>query len=159
MMKFFILQKLTQSTNQPKRKGLLIMDLTIQKDTIELLRVIRLDIGLKLESWLEKELLVKWLNAEITKRKRMSLSKWSKIKRSITTRLPWRQSYCFYWRRMILKARNESWNWWIILSGGIIYALFLNCIQSICMSSSRCMTTKASTMDWLGDLLSNFYQV
>ena len=71
------------------------MALMIQKDTIGLLRVIRLDIGLKLESLLEKELLVKSLNVEITKRKRMSLSKWSKIKRSIITRLPWRQSFYF----------------------------------------------------------------
>ena len=52
------------------------MDLTIQKDTIELLRVIRLDIGSKLVSLLEKELSDKSLNVETTKRKRMSQSKW-----------------------------------------------------------------------------------
>ena len=48
----------------------------ILKAIIELSRVIRLDIGSKLVSSLEKELLVKSLNVEITKRKRMSLSKW-----------------------------------------------------------------------------------
>ena len=76
MMKFFILQKLTRNTSQLKRKGLSIMASMILKAIIELSRVIRLDIGLKLVSSLEKELLVKSLNVEITKRKRMSLSKW-----------------------------------------------------------------------------------
>ena len=76
MMKFFILQKLTRNTNQLKRKGLSIMASMILKAIIELSRVIRLDIGLKLVSSLGKELLVKSLNVEITKRKRMSLSKW-----------------------------------------------------------------------------------
>ena len=76
MMKFFILQKLTRNTNLLKRKGLSIMASMILKAIIELLRVIRLDIGSKLVSSLEKELLVKSLNVEITKRKRMSLSKW-----------------------------------------------------------------------------------
>ena len=76
MMKFFILQKLTRNTNRLKRKGLSIMASMILKAIIELSRVIRLDIGLKLVSSLEKELLVKSLNVEITKRKRMSLSKW-----------------------------------------------------------------------------------
>ena len=76
MMKFFILQKLTRNTNRLKRKGLSIMASMILKAIIGLSRVIRLDIGLKLVSSLEKELLVKSLNVEITKRKRMSLSKW-----------------------------------------------------------------------------------
>ena len=76
MMKFFILQKLTRNTNLLKRKGLSIMASMILKAIIELLRVIRLDIGSKLVSSLEKELLVKSLNVEITKRKRMSQSKW-----------------------------------------------------------------------------------
>ena len=76
MMKFFILQKLTRNTSQLKRKGLSIMASMILKAIIGLSRVIRLDIGLKLVSSLEKELLVKSLNVEITKRKRMSLSKW-----------------------------------------------------------------------------------
>ena len=76
MMKFFILQKLTRNTNQLKRKGLSIMASMILKAITELSRVIRLDIGSKLVSSLEKELLVKSLNVEITKRKRMSLSKW-----------------------------------------------------------------------------------
>ena len=76
MMKFFILQKLTRNINLLKRKGLSIMASMILKAIIELSRVIRLDIGSKLVSSLEKELLVKSLNVEITKRKRMSLSKW-----------------------------------------------------------------------------------
>ena len=76
MMKFFILLKLTRNINRLKRKGLSIMASMILKAIIELSRVIRLDIGLKLVSSLGKELLVKSLNVEITKRKRMSLSKW-----------------------------------------------------------------------------------
>lgn len=52
------------------------MALMMLKATIELLRVIRLDIGLKLVSSLEKELSDKSLNVETTKRKRMLQSKW-----------------------------------------------------------------------------------
>ena len=52
------------------------MALMMPKATIESLKVIRLDTDSKLVSLLERELLVRSLNVEITKRKRMSLLKW-----------------------------------------------------------------------------------
>ena len=76
MMKFFILQKQIRNISQLKRKGLSIMASMILKAITELSRAIRLDIGLKLVSLLEKVLLDRSLNVETTKRKRMLQSKW-----------------------------------------------------------------------------------